>query len=106
MNIILVLVPILISFLLSDKILVSCSQTSKLLHDHALQRLMKVGPLYPKDFRRAMSSAADLKPRLEAAVKASQTSQKMAPNQQNMKLSAQPTKPTITLKTDFSNFTG
>ncbi|CAI9730243.1 repeat-containing 5B-like isoform X2 [Octopus vulgaris] len=105
-NIILVLVPILISFLLSDKILVSCSPASKFLHDHALQRLMKVGPLYPKDFRRAMSSAADLKPRLEAAVKANQTSQKMAPNQQNMKLSAQPTKPTITLKTDFSNFTG
>ncbi|XP_052827932.1 HEAT repeat-containing protein 5B [Octopus bimaculoides] len=105
-NIILVLVPILISYLLSDKILVSCSPASKLLHDHALQRLMKVGPLYPKDFRRAMSSAVDLKPRLEAAVKANQTSQKMAPNQQNMKLSAQPTKPTITLKTDFSNFTG
>lgn len=107
-NLVLVLVPMLISFLLSETSLASCSAISKMLHDRALQHLKKVGPLYPSDFRLAMSSSPDLKLRLEAAVKESQTSKKSAlANQQSLKQNSQvPTKPTITLKTDFSNFTG
>ncbi|XP_067680006.1 HEAT repeat-containing protein 5B-like isoform X1 [Haliotis asinina] len=100
------LVPILISYLLEEKSLTTASQPSRSLHEEALQKIMKIGPLYQEQFRMVMSMSADLKPRLEAAVKTNQAAITRAKLQPTTKVISEPVKPTITLKTDFSNFTG
>lgn len=100
------LVPMLISYLLEEKSLSSASKPSRTLHDEALQKIMKIGPLYQEQFRSVMGMAADLKPRLEAAVKINQAALAKAKAQQVTKITDEPAKPTITLKTNFSNFTG
>eukprot|EP00061_Rhincodon_typus_P014679 g41860.t1 len=45
------LVPILISYLLDEKTFSSASTASKGLHELALQDLMRIGPLYPSAFK-------------------------------------------------------
>ena len=102
------LVPILISFLLEPDKVGSASKPSHALHEYGLQRLMTIGPQYPAHFRNVMQASPELKSRLEAAVKAEQINAKTQTKQENQKLSgpSQPAKPSIKLKTDFSNFTG
>ena len=106
-----VFVPILISCLLEPEAVAGANQTSCALHDFALQRLMCIGPQYPKQFRAVMGAAPDLRQRLEAAVRAQQASSQSkkaaklnAPNAKNAL--SHPAKPAIQLRTDFSNFTG
>lgn len=84
------------------------SKSARMLHDEALQRITTIGPRYPEQFRTIMSSQLELKSKLEAAVKlnqasvrAQQAAEKLVKMPQN-----QPAKPTIALKTNFSNFTG
>uniref|UniRef100_A0A3Q3VL01 LAA1-like C-terminal TPR repeats domain-containing protein n=1 Tax=Mola mola TaxID=94237 RepID=A0A3Q3VL01_MOLML len=94
------LVPTLISYLLDENAISSAPQVSKGLHDFALQNLMRIGPLYPSAFKVVIGAAPDLKTRLESAIRANQASSraKAAARQ------AQPTvqaAPTIKLKTSF-----
>jgi hypothetical protein len=105
------LVPMLVSYFNEDDKPNECfGKFSNKLHDYALQRLMKIGPQYPSDFRTVMQSCPELKLRLEGAVKASQlrhtnTSAESAADLAAAKLAAsQPTQPSIKLKMDFSNF--
>ncbi|XP_032397575.1 HEAT repeat-containing protein 5B [Etheostoma spectabile] len=94
------LVPTLISYLLDENAISSAPQVSKGLHDFALQNLMRIGPLYPAAFKIVIGAAPELKIRLESAILANQASNraKAAARQ------AQPTvqaAPTIKLKTSF-----
>ncbi|KAL3874425.1 hypothetical protein ACJMK2_037438 [Sinanodonta woodiana] len=97
-----ILLPILISFLLDDKSLNTVGKVARSVHEDALNKLMKIGPQYPAQFRVIMTSQADLKTRLEIAIKSSQASKKAAIKTQEANAMTLQTKPTITLKTNFS----
>uniref|UniRef100_A0A3B5LED1 HEAT repeat-containing protein 5B n=1 Tax=Xiphophorus couchianus TaxID=32473 RepID=A0A3B5LED1_9TELE len=94
------LVPTLISYLLDENAISSAPQVSKNLHDFALQNLMRIGPLYPAAFKTVIGAAPELKMRLESAIRANQASSKAKAAARQ----AQPTvqaAPTIKLKTSF-----
>ncbi|KAM8946642.1 HEAT repeat-containing protein 5B isoform 2-T2 [Pelodytes ibericus] len=93
------LVPTLISYLLDVNTYNSASPASKDLHEFALQDLMLIGPLYPHAFKTVIGAAPELKARLEAAIRESQASKAKAASRQPA-----PTiqsAPTIKLKTSF-----
>ncbi|XP_012685330.1 HEAT repeat-containing protein 5B isoform X2 [Clupea harengus] len=94
------LVPTLVSYLLDENAFSSADPASKGLHDFALQDLMRIGPLYPAAFKTVIGAAPELKTRLETAIRANQASSKA---KEAARL-AQPTvqaAPTIKLKTSF-----
>ncbi len=96
------LVPILVSCL-SDS---PKDRFSRTLHDQALQRLNKIGPLYPAQFRTVMQNAPELRACLERALKAQALNKPATPvTSVTNKPQQQPAQPSIKLKTDFSNFT-
>lgn len=100
MQLLALLVPTLISYLLDENAISSAPQVSKSLHDFALQNLMQIGPLYPAAFKIVIGAAPELKTRLESAVLANQASSKAKAAARL----AQPTvqaAPTIKLKTSF-----
>ncbi|KAK2175422.1 hypothetical protein NP493_734g02011 [Ridgeia piscesae] len=105
-----VLVPMLVSYLLDGDTLKMANKTSVKLHDSALQSLMKIGPQYPAHFRSVMQSSPDLRSLLEGAVKVQKERGSGTDGRDGSKAalaaSSQPAKPTITLKTNFGNFTG
>ncbi|XP_067876550.1 HEAT repeat-containing protein 5B [Heterodontus francisci] len=94
------LVPTLISYLLNEKTFSSASTASKGLHELALQDLMRIGPLYPIAFKVVMGAAPELKSKLEAAIRASQASFRAKAATQQAKPAVQAA-PTIKLKTSF-----
>ncbi|KAK3523340.1 hypothetical protein QTP86_029603 [Hemibagrus guttatus] len=94
------LVPTLISYLLDENTFSSAPPTSKALHEFALQNLMRIGPLYPAAFKTVMGAAPELKPRLEAAIRADQASNKAKAMARQTQPTVQAT-PTIKLKTSF-----
>ncbi|KAM9450231.1 HEAT repeat-containing protein 5B [Clarias gariepinus] len=94
------LVPTLISYLLDENAFSSAPPTSKALHEFALQNLMRIGPLYPAAFKTVMGAAPELKPRLEAAIRANQASNKAKSAARQATPAVQAT-PTIKLKTSF-----
>lgn len=96
-------VPILVSLLLDESTAPHASPLSCAVSDQVLDRLTEVGRLYPDHFRTVMNMSANLKLRLEAAVRLKQKTQSQAKAKVAQK-TTQPTKPTITLKMDFSNF--
>ncbi|XP_066552575.1 HEAT repeat-containing protein 5B isoform X2 [Amia ocellicauda] len=94
------LVPTLISYLLDENAFDSAPLASKGLHEFALQDLMRIGPLYPSAFKAVIGAAPELKTRLETAIRANQASSKAKAAARL----AQPTvqaAPTIKLKTSF-----
>ncbi|KAL0983672.1 hypothetical protein UPYG_G00131120 [Umbra pygmaea] len=94
------LVPTLVSYLLDEHAFSSAPSASKGLHDFALQNLMRIGPLYPAAFKTVIGAAPELKTRLESAIRANQASSKA----KAAALLAQPAvqaAPTIKLKTSF-----
>ncbi|XP_052602269.1 HEAT repeat-containing protein 5B isoform X2 [Peromyscus californicus insignis] len=93
------LVPTLISYLMDENSFASASSVSKDLHEFALQNLMHIGPLYPHAFKTVMGAAPELKVRLETAVRASQASKAKAAARQPTP--ATHSAPTIKLKTSF-----
>ena len=100
-----VFLPILVSFLLDEKTLPVASRYTRQIHEDSLARIMKIGPKYPTQFRTIMASQSQLKTRLEAAVKCSQAAKVAAVKaQEAAKVTVAPAKPTITLKTNFGNF--
>ncbi|TWW78668.1 HEAT repeat-containing protein 5B [Takifugu flavidus] len=94
------LVPTLISYLLDENAISAAPQVSRALHDFALQNLMRIGPLYPSAFKTVIGAALELKTRLESAVRANQASSraKAAARQAQPAVQAAPT---IKLKTSF-----
>ncbi|XP_068088233.1 HEAT repeat-containing protein 5B isoform X2 [Hyperolius riggenbachi] len=93
------LVPTLISYLLDVNTFSSVSPSSEDLHEFALQNLMCIGPLYPHAFKTVMGAAPELKARLEAAIRANQASKAKAASRQPAP--AIQSAPTIKLKTSF-----
>uniref|UniRef100_A0AAQ4RK18 HEAT repeat-containing protein 5B n=1 Tax=Gasterosteus aculeatus aculeatus TaxID=481459 RepID=A0AAQ4RK18_GASAC len=94
------LVPTLVSYLLDENAIFSAPQVSIALHDFALQNLMRIGPLYPAAFKIVIGAAPELKIRLESAIRANQASSRAKAAARL----AQPTvqaAPTIKLKTSF-----
>ncbi|KAL3972244.1 small subunit ribosomal protein S14 [Sarotherodon galilaeus] len=83
------LVPTLVSYLLDENSISSAPQVSKGLHEFALQNLMRIGPLYPA-----------LKTRLESAIRANQASSKAKAAARQAQPAVQAA-PTIKLKTSF-----
>ncbi|XP_053291981.1 HEAT repeat-containing protein 5B isoform X2 [Pleuronectes platessa] len=94
------LVPTLISYLLDDNAISSASQISRGLHEFALQNLMQIGPLYPAAFKIVVGAAPELKSRLESAIRANQASNK-AKAAARLAQPAVQAAPTIKLKTSF-----
>ncbi|KAE8751079.1 hypothetical protein FOCC_FOCC002164 [Frankliniella occidentalis] len=99
------LVPVLISFLLEGPALKDASKPCQTLHERSLQWLMKIGPQYPQEFKSLMAQSTEMRTKLESAIRTSQQAQ------QRVKVDGSSVKPlpsqtpTIKLKTDFSNFT-
>ncbi|KAF3708403.1 HEAT repeat-containing protein 5B [Channa argus] len=94
------LVPTLVSYLLDENAISSAPQISKSLHDFALQNLMRIGPLYPAAFKIVIGAAPELKIRLESAIRANQASSKAKDAARQAQPTVQ-TAPTIKLKTSF-----
>ncbi|XP_068424019.1 HEAT repeat-containing protein 5B isoform X2 [Clinocottus analis] len=94
------LVPTLISYLLDENAISSAPQVSRALHDFALQNLMRIGPLYPAAFKIVIGAAPELKVRLESAIRANQASSR-AKAAARLAQPAVQAAPTIKLKTSF-----
>lgn len=105
------LVPILINYLLEAHQLKTSSKFRTQLHDQSLKWLMKIGPKYPQEFKSLMSQLPELRATLETAIRNNQVisdqrnkmeyeSNSSGSNKSNLNH----VKPTIQLKTDFSNF--
>ncbi|XP_072293434.1 HEAT repeat-containing protein 5B isoform X2 [Eucyclogobius newberryi] len=94
------LVPTLISYLLDETAFYSAPVVSKGLHEFALQNLMRIGPLYPAAFKIVIGAAPELKTRLESAIRANQASSKAKAAARQTQPTVQAA-PTIKLKTSF-----
>uniref|UniRef100_A0A4W4FK10 HEAT repeat-containing protein 5B n=1 Tax=Electrophorus electricus TaxID=8005 RepID=A0A4W4FK10_ELEEL len=94
------LVPTLISYLLDENAFSTAPPASKGLHEFALQNLMRIGPLYPAAFKTVIGAAPELKTRLENAIRANQASSKAKATARQAQPTVQAT-PTIKLKTTF-----
>uniref|UniRef100_UPI0037E9B09A HEAT repeat-containing protein 5A n=1 Tax=Semicossyphus pulcher TaxID=241346 RepID=UPI0037E9B09A len=95
-----ILLPLLISFLLDENALGSAPAASRSLHEAALKDLMRLGPQHSAVFRSLIASSPHLKSRLEAAVKGNQESLIAKASSANPRSSAK-SSPSITLKTNF-----
>ncbi|KAJ0063184.1 hypothetical protein NL108_013353 [Boleophthalmus pectinirostris] len=96
------LLPLLVSFLLDENALSSAPPASRSLHDSALKDLMRIGPQHPVVFRSVMSLCPELKSRLEAAIRVNQEQLRSKPSSEASSRGQSSTKtPSITLKTNF-----
>ncbi|KAJ0172296.1 hypothetical protein K1T71_012269 [Dendrolimus kikuchii] len=100
------LVPIVISYLREGSELARAPPHVRALHEFALQWLTKVGPKHPQEFKTMMQQSSELRNKLESAVKASQANTRSGRQSHAHRpvFDAKPAKPTIQLKTDFSDF--
>ncbi|KAL3290046.1 hypothetical protein HHI36_023417 [Cryptolaemus montrouzieri] len=100
-----ILVPVLISYLLEESEMKSANKYAIKLHEASLQWLMKIGPKYPQEFKNLMSHCGDLRVKLENAIRNNQQSSVKIKNEVivNSKVLVS-NAPSIKLKTDFSNF--
>uniref|UniRef100_A0A3B4G4Y2 HEAT repeat-containing protein 5A n=1 Tax=Pundamilia nyererei TaxID=303518 RepID=A0A3B4G4Y2_9CICH len=97
-----VLLPLLISFLLDENALSSAPLPSRSLHDSALKDLMRFGPQHPAVFRSLITTSPHLKSRLQAAIKGNQESLNIKASSANPAAhSTGKSSPSITLKTKF-----
>ncbi|VVC28110.1 Armadillo-type fold,Armadillo-like helical [Cinara cedri] len=102
------LVPALIHFLVDTESINCDTNTSKFrckLHEFSLQCLLKIGPIYPNEFKIIMSQNNKLRTKLEHTIKTNKSIQQQFNTgcqiTQNITISI---KPSIKLKTDFTNF--
>nr|XP_036233304.1 HEAT repeat-containing protein 5B isoform X2 [Bactrocera oleae] len=101
------LVPVLINYLAEPAKLRTLPKYQRQLHEQALQWLMKIGPKYPQEFKTLMGQTLELRQKLEAAIRSQQQSINIANKANELQMRgglAKQQKPTIKLKTDFSNF--
>ncbi|XP_038585677.1 HEAT repeat-containing protein 5A isoform X2 [Micropterus salmoides] len=101
-QLVVILLPLLISFLLDENALGSAPAASRSLHEAALKDLMRLGPQHSAAFRSLIASSPHLKSRLEAAVKGNQESlNAKASSANSASRSGAKSSPSITLKTNF-----
>ncbi|XP_043289102.1 HEAT repeat-containing protein 5B isoform X2 [Venturia canescens] len=99
------LVPILINYLLEGEQLQYATRFQTSLHQQSFQWLNKIGPKYPQEFKTLMSQSTELKTKLENAVRSShQQAQRPVRQTGTIKQQMKAPAPSIKLKTDFSNF--
>ncbi|KMQ92675.1 heat repeat-containing protein 5b [Lasius niger] len=99
------LVPILINYLLEGDELQRATKYQASLHQQSFQWLNKIGPKYPQEFKTLMSQSTELKTKLENAVRTShQQAQRHTRSVDSVKPQIKISAPSIKLKTDFSNF--
>ena len=110
------LIPLYISVLADPMTsdLRTLSKAHRQVHDYFLQRVTLIGPKYPEAFRSVMQASPALKQKLEAAVRANQSTATAAagrgpPTQGHLGVGRGPVaqqqqQPSIKLKMDFSNF--
>ncbi|KAM7403791.1 hypothetical protein PAMA_004293 [Pampus argenteus] len=96
-----VMLPLLISFLLDENAFGSAPTASRSLHEAALKDLMRLGPQHSAVFRSLIASSPHLKSRLEAAIKGNQESINAKASSANSSRSNTKSSPSITLKTNF-----
>ncbi|KAL4717408.1 hypothetical protein ACJJTC_017295 [Scirpophaga incertulas] len=101
-----VLVPIVMSYLVPAAELPRSAAHIKSLHEFALQWLGRVGPTYPQEFKQMMQQSSELRSRLEEAVRAGAGAGAgaVAGRARAPARAAPPARPAIQLKTDFSDF--
>ncbi|XP_034252934.1 HEAT repeat-containing protein 5B isoform X2 [Thrips palmi] len=99
------LVPVLINFLLEGPALKDASKPCQTLHERSLQWLMKIGPQYPQEFKCLIGTSTEMKTKLETAIRSSQQAQQRSKVDGSSVKPLPSQTPTIKLKTDFSNFT-
>ncbi|XP_050534619.1 HEAT repeat-containing protein 5B isoform X3 [Daktulosphaira vitifoliae] len=101
------LVPVLINYLVDSECLKYNSSTKNQfkLHEFSIQCLLKIGPLYPQEFKLIISQNNKLRIKLENSIKSNKTMQQHynsnSQTSQNLNKSMQPS---IKLKMDFTNF--
>ncbi|XP_050313880.1 HEAT repeat-containing protein 5B isoform X2 [Anthonomus grandis grandis] len=98
------LVPTLVNYLLQNPYDKSLNKYSVSLHEVSLEKLMKIGPTYPQEFKKLMSTSTQLRTKLESAIRSSQQNSIKVKNENNINQPMSIHMPTIKLKTDFSNF--
>ena len=98
----LILIQSLIQTFIDESKPVKVSKFSRLLHENSLQRVKKVGPLYPIPFKSAIEKSPGLKVKLETALKADQEKQKRLTAAKSA--ASATSQPKIQLKMNFSNF--
>ncbi|XP_074597132.1 HEAT repeat-containing protein 5B isoform X2 [Brevipalpus obovatus] len=103
LNILVLYIPVLVSFLLESGHQVRRSSLRYSLHDYALVKLTSIGPNYPQEFKKIIASSPDFRAKLEDAVRNQQNKQSDMmddPYRSQTKSNSA----TIELKTDFSNY--
>jgi len=98
------IVPVLINFLV-DPNTMNISSHKRVLHELSLQKLMKIGPQYPQEFRALMAQSNEMRIKLETAIKNSRAMKQIEQNGQSTTGPPVNAPGSIKLKTDFSNFT-
>ena len=103
------LLPLFVSCLRPSTVPAASRYKRQPLHNHALQRLVAIGPTYPAPFKSIMQASPSLRQQLENAIRASQGGSSAAGiagghggHRETSRVSTQP--PSIKLKMDFSNF--
>ncbi|XP_008187609.1 HEAT repeat-containing protein 5B isoform X4 [Acyrthosiphon pisum] len=101
------LVPSLINFLIDTELTkydtVMTKSRSKL-HEFSLQCLLKIGPVYPQEFKIIMSQNNKLKTKLEHTIKTTKSQQQFNSGCHIPQSITKSIQPSIKLKTDFTNF--
>jgi len=96
-------IPVLVNLLLDSTLDVNANTSKRKQHEIALSKLTRVGGQFPTEFKTMLAENSDLKQRIEQAVvlnQARQQAELKASQQRQVSVA----KPSIQLKTDFSNF--
>jgi len=88
----------LISLLFDCSSLGKTNSFSRSMHEHCIQRITAIGPLYKETFKVCMTQHPNLKVKLAEGIKANSTIKKTPTK------SITPSQPQIKLKMNFSNF--
>merc|ERR1719219_433133 len=94
-------IPILIKFLRDEKLGVNTNQFESKLHEVSLSKLTSLGGQFKAEFKQLLAANAEMKRRVEEAVRAEMRAVDSLAAQS---CPAQPSQPSIKLKMDFSNF--
>lgn len=94
-------IPILINFLKDEKLGANTNQFERKLHEVSLSKLTGLGGQFKAEFKELLGANAEMKQRVEEAVRAEKRAVDSLSAQSGP---AQPSQPSIKLKMDFSNF--
>lgn len=99
-----VYLPLLMKLLVNDLNEIKSKPFSVMLHNYALEKLIKIGPAYQSEFKQIVAQVPAYRTKLENAIKRKGSSSD-AQKKPDVSQIAQPNASTmIKLKTDFSNY--